>query len=153
MKREMIRRGLGGFPLGITIGHMITILVSLSIGDGFFYAVNPKLIAMAGNELNAVILQVLLCGLVGAGFAMTSVIWDIDSWSLAKQSGVYSIIASLIMFPIAYVANWMQHTVSGILIYIGIFVIIFVLAWFLQYMMWKRKIDKLNKRIGKRGRE
>lgn len=153
MKREMIRRGLGGFPLGITIGHIITILVSLNIGDGFFYAVNPELISRMGNELNAVILQVLLCGLVGAGCAMASVIWDMDSWSLAKQSGVYFIIVSLIMFPISYVANWMQHTVSGILLYIGIFVIIFVLVWFLQYMVWKWKIDKLNKRIGKKGRE
>ena len=61
-----------------------------------------------GNELNAVIFQTILCGVMGTGFAMASVIWEIDSWSLAKQSGIYFAIACAIMIPAAYVTNWMK---------------------------------------------
>lgn len=79
--------------------------------------------------------------------AMASVIWEIDSWSLAKQSGIYFAIACVIMFPISYFANWMPHSTAGILSYVGIFVAIFLAAWVTQYSVWKRKIKKMNEGI------
>ena len=124
MKKKMIQRGLLGFPLGIAIGFVITVIISMCIGDGSFYPVTPELIDTMKNELNAVILQTILCGILGTGFAMASVIWEIDSWSLAKQSGIYFSIACVTMFPIAYITNWMKHNAIGILSYVGIFVAI-----------------------------
>ena len=143
----MIQRGLLGFPLGIAIGFVITVIISMCIGDGSFYPVTPELIDTMKNELNAVILQTILCGILGTGFAMASVIWEIDSWSLAKQSGIYFAIACVIMFPISYFANWMPHSTAGILSYVGIFVAIFLAAWVTQYSVWKRKIKKMNEGI------
>ena len=107
MKNQIIKRGLVGFPVGIAIGFVITLIISACIRDGSYYPVTPELIGSMGNELNAVILQTVLCGIMGSGFAMASVIWELDSWSLAKQSGIYFLIACIIMFPIAYIANWM----------------------------------------------
>ena len=106
MKKKMIQRGLLGFPLGIAIGFVITVIISMCIGDGSFYPVTPELIDTMKNELNAVILQTILCGILGTGFAMASVIWEIDSWSLAKQSGIYFAIVCVTLFPIAYITNW-----------------------------------------------
>ena len=40
----MIQRGLLGFPLGIAIGFVITVIISMCIGDGSFYPVTPELI-------------------------------------------------------------------------------------------------------------
>lgn len=75
---------------------------------------------------------------------MASIIWELDSWSLAKQSGIYFLIASIIMLPIAYVANWMEHSIGGFLSYAGIFVAIFVMVWWIQYLSWKQRIKKIN---------
>lgn len=144
MKKKMIKRGLFGFPVGITIGFVITVIVSAFVGDGNFYPVTPELISAMGGELNAVVLQTVLCGVMGAGFAAASVIWELDSWSLAKQSGIYFLIACILMLPIAYAANWMEHSVGGILSYVGIFVAIFITVWLAQYLSWKRKIKKMN---------
>lgn len=144
MKKKLISRGLLGFPIGIAIGFAIPIAISLCVGDGNYYPVTPELIAAAGNELNAVILQTVLCGIMGSGFAMASLIWEMDSWSLAKQSGIYFTIACLIMLPVAYSANWMKHSLAGILSYFGIFFVIFVSVWLIQYAAWKRKIKKMN---------
>ena len=129
----MIQRGLLGFPLGIAIGFVITVIISMCIGDGSFYPVNPELIDTMKNELNAVILQTILCGILGTGFAMASVIWEIDSWSLAKQSGIYFSIACVTMF----------------LSYVGIFVAIFVITWLVQYFVWKRKVKRMNDGVRK----
>lgn len=144
MKKNIIKRGLLGCPLGISIGFIITVLISICVGDGSFYPVTPELIETMGNELSAVVLQTVLCGIMGSGFAMASVIWEIDSWNLAKQSGIYFAIACVVMFPIAYVTNWMKHSAAGILSYVGIFVVIFIFVWAIQYFAWKSKIKKMN---------
>ena len=145
----MIQRGLLGFPLGIAIGYVITVIISICIGDGFFHPVNPELVNKMGSELNAILIQTGLSGIMGTGFAMASVILEIDSWSLAKQSGIYFTIACVIMFPISYFANWMPHSTAGILSYVGIFVAIFVITWLVQYFVWKRKVKRMNDGVRK----
>lgn len=147
MKKKIMQRIWIGLPVGIAIGHIITLIISSCIGDGIFYPVTPELARKMGNELNAVILQTVLCGVLGAGFAAASVIWELDSWSLAKQSGVYFLVIGIILLPIAYIANWMQHSVAGFLSYIGIFVGIFIAVWLSQYLRWRPRIKKLNDRV------
>ncbi len=147
MKKKIIMRGLFGLPAGIAFGFIITIIISACIGKGIYYPVKPSLIEVAGSELNAVILQTVLCGIMGAGFAMASVIWKLDSWSLAKQSGIYFLIVCVITLPVAYIANWMEHSVAGFLSYAGIFTAIFIAVWFIQYLAWKQKIKKINARV------
>lgn len=149
MKKKILMRGLFGLPTGIAIGFVITLIISICIGNGSFYPVTPELIDAAGNELNAVILQTVLCAIMGAGFAAASIIWELDSWSLAKQSGIYFMIISVIMLPITYFTNWMKHTALGVLSYVAIFVAIFVVVWLSQYLLWKRKIKQMNTLVNK----
>lgn len=142
MKKKIMKRIWIGLPAGIAMGYVITLIISACIGDGNFYPVTPELAHKMGSELNAAIIQTVLCGILGAGFAAASIIWELDSWSLAKQSAVYFIIIGVILFPIAYVTNWMQHSVVGFLFYIGIFAGIFIAVWFSQYLCWKQRIKK-----------
>ncbi|MDO5778646.1 MAG: DUF3021 domain-containing protein [Eubacteriales bacterium] len=137
-----------GLPTGIAIGFVITLIISICIGNGSFYPVTPELIDATGNELNAVILQTVLCAIMSAGFAATSIIWELDSWSLAKQSGIYFMIISVIMLPITYFTNWMKHTALGVLSYTAIFVVV----WLSQYLLWKRKIKQQLSRAQRRQR-
>lgn len=113
MKKKIVKRIWIGFPVGIAIGYIITLVISACIGDGTVYSATPEFVQRMGTELSAVILQTALCGVLGSGFAAASVIWEIDSWSLAKQSGVYFIVIGAILLPIAYVTNWMRHSVAG----------------------------------------
>ena len=89
MKKKIIIRGLLGLPIGIAVGFIFSLIISIFIGNDVFYPVSPTLIKTVGNELDAVILQTSLYSLIGIGFSAASVIWEIDTWSLAKQSGIY----------------------------------------------------------------
>ena len=149
MKKKIILRGLFGMPVGIAIGSVITVIISACIGDSLFHPVAPELTDAMGNELSAVVFQTVLCAVMGAGFGAASVIWELDSWSLAKQSGVYFLISSVIMLPIAYAANWMEHSISGFLSYVGIFAAIFIAVWLSQYLSWKRRIKEMNALVSK----
>lgn len=144
MKMKIVLRGVLGFPLGITIGYLISIFTSLAFADGYYSPCVPELISQTGSEINAVILQAALCGLLGMGFAASSVIWEIDSWSLIKQTGIYFAITSLLMLPIAYFAFWMEHTVVGFISYFGIFILIFISIWIIQIITRRHIVRKMN---------
>ena len=147
MKKKIIIRSLLGFPIGIALGYLITILGSLAWANGYYSPCVPELISAMGNEINAVILQTLLSGIIGTGFAASSVIWEIDNWSIVKQTGIYFSIISVIMLPIAYFAYWMEHSVIGFLIYFGIFALIFAILWITMYVIGKNNVKKMNEKL------
>lgn len=149
MKKQIVLRGILGLPIGIAIGHFITILSSLILGNGYYSPCTPELIALTGSEISAVIVQTVLCGVLGAGCAAGSVIWEIEHWGIVKQTGIYFLLISFIMMPIAYVTHWMEHSLSGFMSYFGIFVLIFVVIWIIEFMIEKHNIDKINATLHK----
>ncbi|MDE5993277.1 MAG: DUF3021 domain-containing protein, partial [Oscillospiraceae bacterium] len=115
--KKTILRGLLGFPLGIAISSILALVISGIAGNGEYYAYPPSLADSVGGELNAAALQTVLSGILGAAFGAASVIWEKDSWSLAKQSAVYFFVSAAAMLPIAYFTEWMEHSLKGFLIY------------------------------------
>ena len=121
MKKKIIMRGLLGIPLGMAIGDVITITSSLIWGQGEYVP-----------------------------FATASVIWQIDHWSIAKQTGVYFAVTASVMMPVAYIAGWMERSISGAVIYFLIFVLFFGAAWLTQYTVMRYKIRKMNRTLSGR---
>ena len=144
MKKKIIIRVISGLPIGLSIGYLISIAVSLIWADGTYSPCVPELIDIAGSELNAVVLQACLCAILGAGFGASSVIWEIEDWGLIKQTGIYFLIVSVLMMPIAYATYWMEHSFFGFLNYFGIFAVIFTVIWLIQYLRAKHNVGKMN---------
>lgn len=149
MKKEFVLRVFIGLLGGIVISYLITIGISLAIGDGSYYPCVPNLIERFGNEVTAIIIQTVLSAVLGAGFAGSSIIWEMDEWSLLKQTSIYFGIVSVLMMTVAYISEWMEHSVKGILSYFGIFFAIFIVIWIVQYLIWKIRISKIKEGIQK----
>lgn len=149
MKKKILLRGAIGFPVGVTIGHFITILLSLIYANGYYSPCEPKLISAMGNEINAVMIQTFLCGLLGIGFGAGSIIWEIESWGIIKQTGVYFLVVSIIMMPVAWFSYWMEHSIAGFFGYFLTFVIIFIIIWIIQFFIGKHNIQKINENLYK----
>ena len=149
MKKEFVFRVFVGLLGGIVISYLITIGISLSIGDGSYYPCVPSLIKRFGNEVTAIIIQTVLSAVLGAGFAGSSIIWEMDKWSLLKQTSIYFGIVSVLMMTVAYICEWMEHSVKGILSYFAIFLVIFIVVWIVQYLIWKVRISKIKEGIQK----
>jgi hypothetical protein len=150
MLKKVLLRCLFGAPLGLAIGTVITIIISLTVGDGVYYAVVPELIQDCGSEINAVVFQSVLSLIYGAAWAGASVIWENERWSILKQTVIHLIICSAATFPIAYFARWMPHNLNGVLLYFGIFVAIYIVIWFSQYSSMKKKVQQINERLNKK---
>lgn len=138
---------LWGFPTGVFIGHSICVVSSLLFGNGSFYPAHPNLIALLGNEVNAVAVQTLLCGIIGSVFSMSSLIWRKENWSIFRQTAVYFLITALTMLPIAYFTHWMEHSFRGFLVYTGIFVFLFVAFWLIFYFAYKKRLAQINRAL------
>lgn len=149
MKKQILQRSFIGMLGGITLSYLITIAISLTYGTGEYYPCVPALAEQVGTQTGAVLVQTLLSALLGAVFGGASIIWALDHWSLVKQSLVYFALAAGAMLPVAYLSHWMEHSVTGILIYTCIFAAIFLIVWLIQYAIWRGRIKKLNRVLEK----
>ena len=145
-KKAMLR-GIIGFPVGIFISVTITMFISIMIGNGQFYSVVPELIDRTHNEVNAFVLQYILSGLLGFAFAAGSAVFEVDNWSIAKQTMIHFFISSVALLPIAYACRWMDNSLKGVASYFLIFVGSYVIVWFAQYTTWKKKIIEINGKL------
>lgn len=119
-------------------------VISLVLADGSYSPCMPELISVMGNEINAVAFQAFLCGLLGTGCGAGSVVWEIENWSIVTQTGIYFSIISVLMLPIAYFTYWMEHSFTGFFSYLGIFIVIFVFVWMVQFFIGRRNVKRMN---------
>lgn len=147
MKKNMMMRGAFGVPTGIAIGYLITIVISAIWGNGYYAPCVPDLAERMGSEINAVVLQTLLCGLIGLVCGAGSVIWDIEEWSIARQTGTYFLIVFAAMLPVGYALQWMEHSLAGVIQYCSIFILIFAAVWIWQYFTVLQKIKAINEKL------
>lgn len=147
LKRELLRRCLIGAPAGLAIGTAITIILSFFIGDGRYHAVVPAFAAECGCELNAVVIQALCSLLYGAALSGASVIWQVERWSILRQTVTHLLVCSAAMFPTAYCLYWMERSMAGVLQYVGVFLIIYLAIWLSMYLSYRRRIRQINDRL------
>ncbi len=150
MLRKAFLRALLGFPLGVFVSYTIAILISFLIGEGYYSPVVPSMAATAGSELNAVLLQYILSGLLGMGFAGGSVVWENESWSLFQRTAMHLLISAGFMFPIAYANHWMERSVLGVALYMLIFIVLYAIIWGVQWVIWMRRVREINARLSRK---
>lgn len=148
MKKKLLFRALMGAPIGVTVSLIITIIFSLCVGHGEYFPAPHELIDWCGgNSTNAVIVQMICSLFVGAVGAGSSVIWEIEKWSLLKQTLVHFAVIAVPFFGIGYVMNWMPHHLYGALCYVGGFLLVYLIMWLSIYFSIKSKIKKMNKQL------
>ncbi len=147
MKKKVLMRSLLGAPQGVAVSFVITIVISLIIGDGNYYPVVPELVESCGSELKAVILQTLFSFLYGAVWGGASAIWDNERWSILRQTVTHLVVCSVSSLPIAYALHWMDHSFSGVIAYFGLFFGIYLAVWLVLYFSIRKHVEQLDKKV------
>ncbi len=147
VKKNIIKRAILGFMTGIFVGHTISILESLITHDGNFYAVSAALVDLAGTNLGAVIIQYFLTGIMGAVFASSSVIFEMDEWSLLRQTITHFVIVSVLSYIAGFLCRWFPHTVVSTLIWFGVFIVVYIIFWVCFMLYYKNKVKKINEAL------
>lgn len=152
MLKTIIKRFFLGFIYEVFATNVISILFSINIGNGSYYHIAPGIMQICNTELAAVILQFFLAGILGGVFGLATVFWEIDSWSIAKQTIINFTTTTVTMLIIAYICCWMPHTIKGFLCWLSVFIVVYVIIWFICYSVYKHKINQVNKSLQERNK-
>ena len=145
--KKIVSRVLYSFPIGISCSVGISLFLSLLFGEGKYYPFAASLVFFTGSEVKAMLLQTMLSGILGSVFGGMSFIWEIERWSILKQTAVYFLSVSIPMMGISYLLYWMEHSLNGFLLYFLIFVMVFIVVWLLNFAIYWFKVRRINEEL------
>lgn len=145
--KKIISRVLYSFPIGISCSVGISLFLSLIFGEGKYYPFAAPLVSFTGSEVKAMLLQTILSGILGSVFGGMSFIWEIERWSILKQTAVYFLSVSIPMMGISYLLYWMEHSLNGFLLYFLIFVMVFFVVWLFNFAIYWFKVRRINEEL------
>ena len=143
--KKIVSRVLYSFPIGISCSVGISLLLSLIFGEGKYYPFASPLVLFTGSEVKAMLMQTILSGILGSVFGGMSFIWEMERWSILKQTALYFLSVSIPMMGISYLLYWMEHSLSGFLLYFLIFVMVFIVVWLFNLAAYWFKVRRMNR--------
>ena len=151
--KKALLRGLLGVPIGVTIGYGITVAMSLWFGDGSFSPVVPALTEATGSEAAATAVQFLLMCLMGFVFALASCLWEVERWSLLRQTVLHFLALSSTTLLVAGVCRWAEYTPGGLWGYLGFFLLLYAVPYVSISLHVRRRVRAANRRLEGAGRD
>ncbi|NTP82005.1 DUF3021 domain-containing protein [Enterococcus faecium] len=147
MKKHIFLQLFSGFKTGVFIGLMFSIFFSFVYSGEAFYPMPPSFVEKFSSELTAFLISVFLWGLIGVIFTMTNYIFTSTDWSITRMTISHAAISYILFLPIALYLNWINFSVTNILSFTMIYLIIYTFFWVISMIRVKKEVDKINKHI------
>lgn len=142
--KKALLRGLIGIPIGVFINVTVLLMISLSLGKIVNYQTS-----LSESPLIAFLINYIISIFVGFAFASGTAIFQVERWSITKQTLIHFVLTTSVFIPSAIIGKWTRPDIVSILMYIVVFVIIYVSIWVIQYNFWKKRIRKINEKLKK----
>lgn len=147
--KAILAKKLGkGFIGGVAIGYIITIFTSLLFARGKYAPGVPAFMAQFDVEIEAVVIQAILFGVLGAFCSGASLVFRWEKVELFWRTVINCISIFLAVGTVGTILKWFYSPVEmGIcgLLFIGIYTLI----WHIERLRMKRWIEKANKKLEK----
>ena len=88
--------------------------------------------------------HLFLGGVYGAAAMGSSIVYDIEKWSIARATATHFLFVFALYFLMVVTMGWFRLNDSVFWIVIGAMLLAYVLIWLFQYLSCKRKIRKMN---------
>lgn len=147
MRKKFIKLAVQGFPIGISIGLIYSILICYMIGINDYSPAPPIFTDQFSSSLNAMIVSVIIWGLIGTLFSSASMIFTDTDWSITKMTVIHFIITYLLFLPLSLLAKWYHLTFSNLLLFTAIFIGMYALYWMVGMLKTKKKIKEINAKL------
>ena len=138
LRKKALWMSLLGFVLGIVVGLC------------FLLIPEPESLSFT-NQILTMVLYYVFCGLLGAISMGTSVIYDIESWSILRCTVTHfliTIVGFIIFYAGLIVIGISSLPPPGIcFFFIVIFVVIYFCIWLIQYLVFRHKVKKMNAKL------
>ncbi|QHT46184.1 DUF3021 domain-containing protein [Halobacillus sp. ACCC02827] len=124
--------------IGIFFGAFLSVLTTYAIfffGDVTVFQADPFI----KNSLGS-----MFCGWF---FSVTPLLFEIESWSLFRQTAVHFLIVTCLFFPLSAWVGWMPFTLTSLLFFIAVFLVLYGVIWLGFYLYFRHESRKLNQQL------
>ena len=150
MMRRILNRFFFGMPFGITYGLLITLGYSYGRGNIIYHPAEARFAEHFSSNLNVLLVSIILWALIGSLFSVTTMLFEIETWSLARQTLTHFALTVSGFMILAYLAGWYPLDLISIASEIFVFIIIYFVIWGSSMLRAKRNVDAINRKINKR---
>ena len=145
--KKIIEKAISGSVIGICIGFMIPFFISLINGYSEYMPVTPALVSVMGNEMNALMIQIIVSIMLGISFSCSTSVYDMENISLLKQTIMYFVINGISMMIAGYDSKWINIDVFSFAIFFAEYAVIFCIVWIIIYIKYIISIKSINDKI------
>ena len=148
MRKEVEKMNLKNrFIIKASIGFALGILVDLIIHTVFVLSGSSYLLAgtLSQEEVLGFFRELFLSGILGLIGNGSTVIYEIESWSILRVTATHFVIAFAAFFSIGLINGWLTPGITAENIIItGIVLISYVMIWLVQYLIYKKEVSDIN---------
>ena len=126
----------------------IGMILGIFIGAGFWYLMSGE-VPETSTSLSAMMLHLLLSGVLGMVANGSSVIYEIEEWSIVRATITHFIIAMGVFYVIAFTLRWFSPSDPACWIMSAIMVIVYFTIWMVQSLIFKHKVKRMNEELRK----
>lgn len=93
--------------------------------------------------------HILLGGIYGAVAMGSSIVYDIEKWSIARATATHFLLVFTLYFLLVISMEWFRLDAPLFWIIVGGMVVVYILIWLFQYLSYRRKIREMNEELEK----
>ncbi|MCP3027524.1 DUF3021 domain-containing protein [Halobacillus sp. A5] len=112
-----------------------------------FIAITILVVNNVETDVSEIWLNMLGSMILGVYFSLASLFYEIDSWSLLKQTITHLTLSLAVFYTIAGFMGWVPFTGQALLVSTLIFLSIYFVFWFSIRLYLKRMTADLNKTV------
>ena len=147
MLKNAIIRGIKSFIYAIAVNVLLALIITSLVNEPGFVPVVPDYAAHFDSNITALLLQFVLVGLTSAAYGAGSVIYELERWSLLRQSVVYFIATTVIWVPVSIFCWGINKYSTAFVSIITSYVSSYVIVWLIQYHLCKKSVSKINQKL------
>ena len=107
----------------------------------------PEYAAHFDNLFMALMVQTLLCGMIGFAFGACSVVTDIARWSMVRQAVTHFFITACVWVPVSVFCWGLgRYLASFISVFIGM-LMTYTVIWTIQIIICRREVAQINEHL------
>ena len=126
----------------------VGMILGIFVGAGFWYLMSGEAPGTT-TGLSALMLHLLMSGVLGMVANGSSVIYEIEEWSIVRATITHFIIAMGAFYVIAFTLGWFSPADPACWIMSAILVIVYFTIWMVQSLIFKHKVKRMNEELRK----
>lgn len=152
MWKKCLWRGAVSFTTCVTVNVLILMAKTMSMvritGDKQTLPdLVPEYAGHFENPFMALMVQTLLCGLIGFAFGACSVIMDIAKWSMVRQAVVHFILTACVWVPVSIFCWGLgRYWISFVCVFLGM-LFTYTVTWTCQIIVCRKEVARINEQL------